>query len=91
MIVDQVLEEEEEELKLVDHLQMEKEEATELMLIVDQVTVGEEEEATEMNVVVDQVLMEEELKVTVIADQVLMSVEDATELTVIVDEVLEEE
>ena len=65
MIVDQVLE---EELKLVDHLLMEVEEATELMLIADQVTVEKEEEATEMNV--DQVLMEEELKVRVIVYQV---------------------
>ena len=49
MFVDQVLEK--EELKLVDHLPMEKEAATELMLIVDQVTVEEKEEATELNVV----------------------------------------
>ena len=47
---------------------MEIEEATELMLIVDQVTV--EEDSTEMNVVVEQVLIEEERKVTVIVDQV---------------------
>ena len=69
---------------------MEVEEATELMLIADQVTVEKEEEATEMNV--DQVLMEEELKVTVIVDQVPAEEEEEEEATEMnVDQVLMEE
>ena len=84
------MEEEEEATEIVDHVPAE--EATELMVIVDQVLMEEEKEEEEAMVIVDQVPMEAEeeaTELTVIVDQVPM--EEEAEAMVIVDQVLMEE